>query len=787
MKRLILFFFYIKSCVFFTNAQVTGADSVKAKFDYYLQNNFQEKLFIHTDKDIYVAGEIIWFKMYNVEAYTHKAAGLSKVAYIEVIDAENKPVLQTKVSLNSGRGDGSIYIPTSLESGNYVLRCYTSWMKNFNPDLFFHKTLSVYNTLAQENLKHKASLDSVYKIRFFPEGGNLVSKLTSRVAFKLVNNQGMGINCKGIILNHSNDTIVKFDSHKNGIGSFYLKADKKENYKVLIKPDGGESFTTFLPNIFAQGAVMTVTDSGSYLIATVENSLPQAENFFLLIHSGHRMVFSKTLDLKQEKEIVIPKADLGDGISHITLFNSLGEALCERLFFKKPKKLLKVQVMSDKLVYKQREKVRLSLFQEQSGQSEYSVSVYQSDSDLPKNDDISSYLWLTSELKGKVENATWYLHEASSEEVDYLMLTHGWRRFRWNEILEKSSPLKTYLPELDGHIITGKVSNSSGMPVANRIAYLSVPDTRYQFYTSSSDKEGKLSFHTRNFYGAKEVIAQLDNRLDSLIHIEINSPFSNKFSAQPYNSFHNPLGKDELLKKSIAMQVHNAYNTKQLNDIRSSASDLNYFYFKPDKVYKLDDYVRFTTMEEVLREYVPEITVSIRKNKYHLNVFDNSTGQFHSTSPLLLIDGVPLFDEGNSIMKMDPRKIQRLEIVSNTYTYGRNLFSGIASFHTYQGDLADYEISKKALVLDYDGLQEKREFYAPMYEGDVSQFRRIPDYRTTLFWSSSNMANGGEKLDVNFFTSDLEGNYIVDVQALSEDGSSGFAKTTFRVGLDKKQ
>ncbi|RRN77471.1 hypothetical protein EIM50_19450, partial [Pseudoxanthomonas sp. SGD-10] len=216
-------------------------------------------------------------------------------------------------------------------------------------------------------------------------------------------------------------------------------------------------------------------------------------------------------------------------------------------------------------------------------------------------------------------------------------------------------------------------------------------------------------------------------------------------------------------------------------DIRSSASDLNYFYFKPDKVYKLDDYVRFTTMEEVLREYVPEITVSIRKNKYHLNVFDNSTGQFHSTSPLLLIDGVPLFDEGNSIMKMDPRKIQRLEIVSNAYTYGRNSFSGIASFHTYQGNLADYDISEKALVLDYDGLQDKREFYTPMYEGDISQFRRIPDYRTTLFWSPNNQLNGPEKLDVNFYTSDLEGDFLVDIQWLAEDGSAGSAKASFTV------
>ena len=117
----------------------------------YNQQNPQEKIFAHTDKSFYVCGEIIWFKLYNVDALFDKPLTVSKIAYVELLNNEQKPVLQAKIELKEGTGSGSFILPFSLNSGTYVLRSYTNWMKNYNPDLFFESPLTVINTLKNFN------------------------------------------------------------------------------------------------------------------------------------------------------------------------------------------------------------------------------------------------------------------------------------------------------------------------------------------------------------------------------------------------------------------------------------------------------------------------------------------------------------------------------------------------------------------------------------------------------------------------------------------------------------
>jgi uncharacterized protein YfaS (alpha-2-macroglobulin family) len=149
------------------NAQSQQADLLKQQFYNYQSGTFQEKLFIHTDKSFYLAGETIWFKVYDVDASFHKPLTTSTIAYTEILNKDLKPVLQTKVQLSNGSGNGSVTIPGFLPTGNYIFRAYTSWMKNFSPDFYFEQTIHIVNTLkslCRPALKLPAS------IQFFPEG-----------------------------------------------------------------------------------------------------------------------------------------------------------------------------------------------------------------------------------------------------------------------------------------------------------------------------------------------------------------------------------------------------------------------------------------------------------------------------------------------------------------------------------------------------------------------------------------------------------------------------------------
>src|SRR5687768_13040113 len=131
-------------------AQSSDFSLIKNQFENYRDNVLQEKLYAHTDKNFYLAGELLWFKLYYVDAGLHKPLDISKVAYIEVLDKDHRPVTQTKVSIEEGTGSGSFVLPMELNSGNYTFRAYTNWMKNFEADFYFEKPISVVNTIKNE-------------------------------------------------------------------------------------------------------------------------------------------------------------------------------------------------------------------------------------------------------------------------------------------------------------------------------------------------------------------------------------------------------------------------------------------------------------------------------------------------------------------------------------------------------------------------------------------------------------------------------------------------------------
>ena len=128
-------------------AQNQLAANLQQQFLSYQQQSLQEKLFVHTDKTFYLAGEIIWCKVYAVDASFHKPIDLSRITYIEIIGKDQKPELQSKIGMISGFGNGALTLPSSLPTGNYLLRAYTNWMKNFPPEFYFEQTISVVNTI----------------------------------------------------------------------------------------------------------------------------------------------------------------------------------------------------------------------------------------------------------------------------------------------------------------------------------------------------------------------------------------------------------------------------------------------------------------------------------------------------------------------------------------------------------------------------------------------------------------------------------------------------------------
>jgi hypothetical protein len=765
----------------FSFSQTTAINQLQQQLNSYQSQNIQEKIFVHTDKSFYVNGEIIWFKIYNVLAADHKPSELSKVAYVELLNQGQKPVLQAKIALDEGTGSGSLVVPSSIRTGNYILRAYTNWMKNFSPDFYFEKVLTIVNTLKRPDWVSLEKAES-YSVQFFPEGGNMVYGLQSKVAFHVADQYGKGLECKGFIISQNNDTVASFNTLKFGNGTFYFTPKKGYQYKAIIQPGGNKIITSPFPDIYDKGYVMSVQNRNKDSLNIRVTTNLQDAPVYLIIHSKQKIILAQASELESGKtDFIINKSILNDGISYLTLFNEARQPVCERLYFKQPREKMMIAAQPDRLEYDTRSKVTMAISTSDERDvplsGNLSLSIFLLDS-LQSTDptNIYNYLWLSSELKGIIESPDYYFNNSGPEAdqtIDNLMLTNGWRRFRWEEVLQETKPSFEFLPEYEGLVINGKVIDKrTGNSVPNVTAYLSIPGERFHVSNAVSDQNGEVRFVVKDVYGLNELVVQTVAKTDSNYRVELFNPYSEKYSYTILPHFElEEKWQGQLIAHSTNTQVQNVYENDKQPFLLPSI-DIEAFYGVPDRRYFLDDYTRFPTMEEVIREYV--IFVRLRKDNdgFHFEVQNAPYQVSFSDDPLVLIDGVPVFDV-KKIIAFDPLKIKKIDVVARKYFWGNTVNKGIVSYFTYKGDLANFELDPNAVVLEYQGLQLKREFYSPVYDNPEKQQSRLADLRNVLTWNPEIRTDQYGKQSISFYTSDLKGNYALLIEGMSNTGLPG--------------
>jgi hypothetical protein len=785
MKKMpvIIFLLALNCTCLFAQDAVTGG--ILQQFNDYRVKALQEKLYVHTDKSFYLAGEVCWFKIYATDASFNKPLGLSKIAYAELVSTEHKPILQAKINLEDASGSGSFLLPFSITSGSYTLRAYTSWMKNFSPDYYFEKQITIVNTLKKPVWNPNDTLTS-YDAQFFPEGGNLVNGIQGVVAFKVNDHFGKGVDSRGTIVNQRNDTIAIFKSLRYGMGQFNFTPVKGDTYKAIIITSDNKTIAASLPRVYDQGYILHLsTTADNKIKVTVTTNAPDKKPVYLFIQTRHSVKAALTTAINnQTASFIVDKNVLGEGISHFTLFNGDRQPVCERIYFKRPQQQLAINISTDHALYEKRKKIELSLqtnnLINQPVAADLSMAVVLLDSlQRPESTNVLSYLWLESDLKGIIEEPAYYFTDSSEEAnkaADNLMLTQGWRRFEWNNILTDKKPAFEFLPEYDGHILNGIITDKmTGLPAKNISTYISVAGKPFRFNSAVSNADGRIQFDMEHFYATSEIIVQPNNRADTNYRIEISNPFSDKFSTRADSRFSLiPGWQNALTQRSIGAQAQHVYTSNKLQRFYTTdINDTTAFYGKNFKTYLLDDYTRFITMEEVLREYVKEVRLRKNHDQYYMEIKNTNETDF-TGKPLVLVDGIPVYD-ANKIIALDPLKVKKIDVVAHKYFFGSLIIDGVVSCTSYEGDLAGMSLDPAALIIEYPGLQLQREFYSPSYETAEQFASRLPDFRNVLYWDPYAGTGLNGKRAINFYTGDLPGRYAVIVQGITTQGLAGSA------------
>jgi len=750
-------------------------------FNEYHQNYYQESIFIHADKRYYLTGEFLKFKVYCLERTTAQTSRLSKVAYVEILDRDNNPYLQTRIELIDGQGSGEFYLPMNLPSGNFVIRGYTRWMRNFKPEDYFHSMVQIINPFKRPDLK---PLSDTTNLEFFPEGGKLIHGLNTKVVFHGKNELGIPTKVQGRLM--ANDTIVvsDFSSLKEGLGHFNFIPDMTKKYHIEIK-NGDTYIHQDFVDIVSRGFNAQIEFSEGYILRLFcnEPSIVQPnEKISIVLHQKGAILMNDVIPLNNGIARYKIDPSLINDIVTISLFDSESSLLAERKVLGKSEHLSLEDISLNKAIATNRDKIEIDLSNLKEN-SNLSISVSANhpyfNHHMPG---LNQYLVLDNSIR-YVYGLESYL-EGSPQETRVLIndLLIAYPANTDNEIFYQEQHKIQFIPEHRSVLVTGKLlDKQTKEPVFGIMTYLSVPGKISQIYTAKSEADGSLIFEASNLYGSSQVILQNNFTIDSTYSIKVDDPYSTEFAEINLPEFDLDENLANLLtRKSQQMQVYNANLKISPNSQIISNLDSASFYIEPDMRYYLDDYTRFVVMEEVMREYIAGVNVRRNKEGFYFNVIDMVRGIVYDDNPLMLLDGVPVFD-ADDIIALDPLKIEKIETVKTRFGRGDLDCKGVVTYTSYAGDLADYKLHKNALVLDYNGLQPVKEYYFPSYTLAYERNDPTPDFRSNLYWDPRIEQDMLEEGKIEFYTSDDVDNYELRINGLTESGIPISIKKKFKV------
>lgn len=354
----------------------------------------------------------------------------------------------------------------------------------------------------------------------------------------------------------------------------------------------------------------------------------------------------------------------------------------------------------------------------------------------------------------------------------------------WTGVLqtESSTSLRykqiNFLPDFRSQLVSGVIRHKAdGKPLAGKLVTLSSPSKGYRFVVSTTDRNGRYYFNLRQA-DATLLLLGIEGYRPEDLTIEHEDGFlidHSTFTPRPFqiDTAFRPL----IARRYLPMQIENAFYSVKKDSIVAPAASEKFFTYA-EKRYQLDDFTRFSSMDDVFREIIPEVVVKSRDGNYSLILMNSATGFRFENQPLMLVDGIPVYDS-NTIMQYDPSLIKAIDLVTQRYYYGGLQANGIISIETYDGDAKNLPV-ENFFRLSHVNTQPSRVYFSPQYHRDHS-LDRIPDFRTQLYWKAPVKVEGRTSQKLSFFTGDLTGKHIVEVMGVSSSGELFWWRDEFEV------
>ncbi|RYE19887.1 MAG: TonB-dependent receptor, partial [Sphingobacteriales bacterium] len=632
-------------------------------------------------------------------------------------------------------------------------------------------------------------------VQFFPESGCLVNGIGSKVAFKATGADGLGNDVKGVIKDEQGKTVSTFGSQHLGMGTFTLMPETGKTYKAHITYDDGSEKIIALPAAKDAGYILNIDNSNpaAVIVKVLATNLSDAAQVSLVAQMGGKLIYAaKSKAGTSTFTTAIPKSRFISGIAQFTLFSSAGEPLNERLVFIQKNDLLKLDVSTSKTIYTPREKIKLGITARTAKDSlvegSFSVAVIDETKvniDEADENTILSDILLTSELKGYIEKPNYYftnINEKTQADLDILMLTQGYRRFEWKQLLNNNLLPAMYQPEktLD---ITGTVTQK-GIPLAGAKVTLFSSTGGLFSADTIADAQGRFKFKDLIFADSARMVVQatarngkktnlditLDNITPALVTKNKNAPDTRinlndglaylQYSKNIYDEQSKfGLGNRTIVLKEVVV--------KEKKQVAKNSSNLN-------GAGRADQVINFNkdvppgciTLEQCLNGRLAGV--------YFVN--GKPVSSRGGGTMLVVVDGAYMNNFDLTVINMnDVATVEVLRNISLMSIYGPQANNGVIIITTKRGE-PNYDYLKRPApgVISYSpkGYYVARAFYSPQYD-DPKTNANLADMRSTIYWNPSVFTDKQGKASVEYFNAGSKGTYRVVIEGINNDGAIG--------------
>ena len=638
---------------------------------------------------------------------------------------------------------------------------------------------------------------------FYPEGGLLLEGLSNRVAFKMHSENGISFEIKGGLYDDSGQWITDIRSDYKGMGSFPLIPEQGKRYYVKISDPLYVDTVFHLPKAEKEGWMLQASVDDDKLTLILGNTYDEAKPALITLAVRGFMVNYIARSVNRFDSFSIPTEGIPPGIAVVTLFDSGGNPRAERLVFVNYKKLGSAFLESNRSTYLPRDSVALKIkISDDRGkpvQGSFSLSVVDEQLGMSRSlaePGIISTLYLSEEIKGAIEDPESYFNPElthSRHYLDLLLLTQGWRKYRYDPILESdidSLPAPRIYDLVNGQLLKYTYGRK-GIPTPGSITVFNAGGTAI-FETGEDGSFRYMHKYDPNLNPNVMLLGEGVRPKDKVeIWIEPD-PFEEYF--------------EEFFKEMSDSLFTRTYQHPE--------TDMGF-----EDQYSLGINNRW--IEEVIVYGKRRKTYEFQEETF-INSASASQDLIRSSVDIygvLMNLGLPVVQEGRNIVYTGGQYTGPLnwyvDDFPRDYEFVRNLWTGdikaifVVRFPDTQlfeipdrGDInstGDEQYSAMIIsihMLPYNErpvkgkrsasvmlakLSMSKEFYRPSYATDAQRYSQVPDLRKTLHWEPEVLLDENGEASVTFYNGDRYTRVSCILEGITKEGVPIHGETGYNI------